>query len=308
MPDWVTHLGTTYIAARATLRTKPELASGIDLRYLLAGALLPDATRFTIILVDVLDWPAIPTFTYLIPFHSLLIVALLAAAIALLLPVGGTNSRRAFGLIMAGAALHFFLDDVEGRVGCGSTTFYPFYFGKPINAWNSEEHFGTLLLVGSAIALGLALGQKQPQPLLTLRLTRWRIWGAIVLLVLALVIPLFFRSWMIERNAYFLSFVTNPAAFEGQNVELCFSEVVDTEPLTIEEFDTQFVVQTSAAVSVGDWVSVRGIYQNGVIRPGTLIRHQGFSDVTLSLVAATVFLLLLFDRQYIGVLRRGWPW
>ena len=112
LPDWVTHLGTTYIAADATRRLNAGLARWVDLRYLLLGALLPDATRFTIILVDVLDWPAIPTFTYLIPFHSLLIVALLAGAIALLIPTGGTSSWRAFGLIMAGAALHFLLDDL----------------------------------------------------------------------------------------------------------------------------------------------------------------------------------------------------
>lgn len=303
MPDWVTHLGTTYIAADATRRLNPGLVRWIDLRYLLLGTLLPDATRFTIILVDVLDWPAIPTFTYLIPFHSLLIVALLAGAIALLIPIGGSGSWQAFGLILVGAAFHFLLDDLEGPIGCGSTTFYPVYFGKPINIWNSEGHTGTLLLVVSAMALGIAFARRQRPPLLTFRFTRRRVIGAAGLLAAMVLIPLFFRTWMIEQNAYFLGFVTNPVAFEGQSVELCFSEVVNTNPLTIEEFDTSFVVQAPPTYELGEWVSVRGIYRDSAILPTTLIRHQGFSDVMLSLAAAVVFVLLVFDIRYLKVFR-----
>jgi hypothetical protein len=278
------------------------------MRYLLLGALLPDATRFTIILVDILDWPAIPTFTYLIPFHSLLLVALLAGAIALLMPAAGASSGRAFGLIMAGATLHMFLDDLEGPVGCGSTTFYPLYFGKPFNGWNTEGHLATFLLVISAIAIGLALSQRQQRGLLMFRLTRRRVLGALALVVITVILPLFFRTWMIERNAYYLGFVTNPAAFEGQSVELCFSEIVATSPPTIEEFDTQFILQTPTTIIQGEWVSVRGIYQNGVIRPTTLVHHQGFSDVTLSLIAAVVFVVLLFDVRYLELFASNEYW
>jgi hypothetical protein len=293
----VTHLGTTYIATRATLRLNPGLARWVDMRHLLLGALLPDATRFTIILVDVLNWPAIPTFTYFIPFHSLLIVTLLAGAIALLIPSAGGSSLRAFGLIMAGAAFHLILDDFDGTVGCGSTTFYPFYFGRPINGWNSEGHFATFLLVVSAIAIGVALSQRQQWSALRLTLNRGRLLGATALLIVALTLPLFFRTWMVERNAYYLGFVTTPAAFEGQRVELCFSEVIATEPLTIEEFDTPFTLQTLATFTIGEWVSVRGIYRDGVIWPTILIRHQGFSDVTLSLIAGVAFGFLMFGRS-----------
>ncbi|MBN1219452.1 MAG: metal-dependent hydrolase [Anaerolineae bacterium] len=303
MPDWVTHLGTTYIAAHTSLRLNQRLARWVDMRYLLLGALLPDATRFTIILVDILDCPAIPIFTYLIPFHSLLIVALLAGVIALLLPAVGMSSRRVFGLIMPGAALHMLLDDLEGPVGCGSTTFYPFYFGKPFNGWNSEGNFATFLLVVSAIALGVALSQRQLWPAFTLRLTRWRVLAAVFLLGVALVMPLCFRGWMIEQNAYYLGFVANPSAFEGQSVELCFSEVIAAAPVTIEEFDTPFVLQTSEAFTPGEWVSVAGIYQDGVIQPTVLIRHRGFSDVVLSVIAAVVFVLLVVDGRILKRLR-----
>ncbi len=295
------------------------------MRHLLLGALLPDAARFTIILVDVLHWPAIPTFTYLIPFHSLLITALLAMAIALFMPARSnfrperaeesrlksgllkwlTGSRWTFGWIMVGAAWHLFLDDVEGLVGCGSTTFYPFYFGKPLSGWDSEGQLATLLLVVSAMALGLALARRREWPPLILRLTWRRLAGATVLVITALILPLFFRGWMVEQNAYSLGFVTHRAAFEGQSVELCFSQVIAADPPTIVEFDRPFILQTPAAFTVGEWVSVRGIYEHGASWPTTLIRYQGFGDVSLSLVGAAVFGVLMFDRQYLNIFKRN---
>ena len=299
MPDWVTHLGTTYIAAGSAGKLNPRWNQFLEIRHFLLGALLPDATRFTVILVDVLDWPAIPTFTYLIPFHSLLIVGLMSGAIALLFPASNGSSLRAFGLIMMGAALHFLLDDLEGKVGCGSTTFYPIYFGKPVAGWDSEGNFAVALLVVSAIAIGVALGRKAQSPPVTVQFTKKRWAAAGLLLAAALVVPLFFRQWMIDRNAYYLGFVTNPVAFAGQMVELCYSEVVATQPVTIEEFDTPFLLETLPTLAAGEWVSVRGVYQNGVIQPETLVQHRGFSDVSLSLIAAVAFIFLVIDKQFI---------
>lgn len=293
MPDWITHLGTTYLATAAAARLGPRLGRALDVRHVLAGALLPDATRFTIILVDVLDWPAIPTFTYFIPFHSLLIAGLLAGALALVLPAGG-SSRRAFGLVMAGAGLHFIMDDLEGPFGCGSTTFYPLYFGRPDGGWSSEGRLATLWLVVSAMALGAAFVQSRQWPPLALRLAPRRLLAALALVAVAGLLPLLFRQHMIDSNAYYLAFVTRPAAFEGQQVELCFSEVVAAEPPAVEEFDRSFVLQLDPAPPVGSWVSVRGIYQHGVIRPSLLVRHQGFSDITLSVLAAITFIFLIF--------------
>lgn len=285
MPDWITHLGTTYIATQTVSRLKPGWQ--FDIQPLLIGAVLPDATRFVVILVDMLDWPAIPTFTYFIPFHSLLIVAFLAGAVALLLP------GRAFGLLMLGASGHFLLDELEGRIGCGSTTFYPFYFGRPISGWPEAGAINTGLLIVSLIGLGVAL--SRPWPGLRLRLTAPRLVGAGGLLLIASIIPLFFGQWMIERNAYYLGFVTNPT--EGQPVAFCFSEVVETAPLTIEEFDRSFALDASADLSEGDWVSLRGVYQGGRIEPNILIQHAGFSDIPLSLVAGLVIGLLFFGDR-----------
>ncbi len=301
MPDWVTHLGTTYITAQGIQGLNPRASRLVDMRYILLGALLPDATRFAVILVDILDWPAVSTFTYLIPFHSLLITGLIAGAIATLLPAANNNSSssRAFYLIMTGAAFHFLLDDLEGLVGCGSTTFYPFYFGKPISGWDSEGNFAAMLLVISAMGIGAAFGQRRHWPPLRPRLTRQRILIAAALIVAALIVPLFFRQWMVQQNAYYLGFAANPETFTGHSVELCFSEVIATGPVTVEEFDKPFVLQTPDSFTNGEWVSVRGIYQDGRIHPITLIRHRGFSDVGLSLIAAVAFIFLIIDRRQV---------
>ena len=299
MPDWVTHLGTTYIAVETAGKLSPRFTRFFEMRYLLLGALLPDATRFTVILVDILDWPAVSTFTYLIPFHSLLIIGLMGGAIALLFPAAKWNSGRAFGLIMLGAAGHFLLDDLEGIVACGSTTFYPFYFGKPISGWDNEGNFATILLVVSAIAIGVALGHRGNWSPLTLLFTWRRLFVAIILLLIAVTLPLFFRQWMIDRNAYYLGFVANPEVYEGQIVEFCFSEIIADQPPTIEEFDTPFVLQTPSSLTQGEWVSMRGVYQEGIIRPTVLIRHRGFSDVGLSLIAAAAFGFLMVDGRQI---------
>ncbi len=296
MPDWVTHLGTTYIATRAI---DPKLSHTADIRYLLLGALLPDVTRFTVILVDILDWSAIETFTYFIPFHSLLLVSLIAGAMALLLPASNGSSQRAFLLIVIGTIFHFLLDDLEGIVGCGSTTFYPFYFGKPLKGWDNEGNFATALLVISAIGIGLALSQRKEWPPLTLILTAKRLIRAAGLLIITLIIPLFFQQWMINQNAYYLALISQPAAFTGQVVELCFSEVIALEPVTVEEFDTPFELVTTETLRPGEWITVRGIYQDGQIQPTILIRHRAFSDVLLSLIAAVAFIFLMLPIRII---------
>jgi hypothetical protein len=230
----------------------------------------------------------------------LLIVGVLSGAMTLLLPAANGSSGRAFGLVMAGAILHLIMDDLEGTIGCGSTTFYPLYFGRPAG-WHSQGNFATVLLVVSAIGIGLALGRRQKWPPLRVKFTRPRVLGAAALLVVALLLPLFFRQTMIERNAYYLAFAANPTAFEGQSVELCFSEVIGENPVVIEEFDVSFPLDTAEPLQRGEWVSVRGLYQQGMIHPTRLVRHRGFTDVGLSLVAAGAFVLLIFDPRTV------WP-
>jgi hypothetical protein len=294
VPDWITHMGTAYVAARAT-----RIAA---VRPLLLGALLPDVTHFSILLIDYLGWPAIPTFVYLAPFHSLLIVSLLAGAVALL----SERSWPVFWLIEAGAASHFVLDDLEGAIGCGSTTFYPFYFGKPLDLWPADGTFAGLLLLVGVLGCGAALISRarhacaEPGADWSPRISRRRGLGAALLVAGALVLPWLTRQTLIERNAYYLAFFTDPPAWQGATVELCFSEIVAADPPVVEEFDARLPIVAGPEgwsgderpLTVGDWVSLRGVYRDGALRPTLLVHHQKSSDVLLSALAGAIFVLL----------------
>jgi hypothetical protein len=268
------------------------------IRPLLLGVLLPDVTRFSVLLIDFLDWPAVTTFAYLIPFHSLLIVSLLAGAIALLFE----RPWRVFGLIEAGAAFHFLLDELEGQIGCGSTTFYPLYFGKPFNLWSTEGAFASLLLLVGAMGIGAALASRSgwSRPMLG----RWSKGGkrtflySALLVAAAVAIPLFTREWVVERNAYHLGFFADPPAWEGTVVQLCFSEIVSVDPPVVEEFDTRLhlvfdeVPALDTNLTKGDWVSLRGVYRQGAIHPNLIVRHSKTSDLWLSALAGLAFVVL----------------
>jgi hypothetical protein len=294
LPDWVTHLGTTYLSARA--------ARISVVRPLLLGALLPDVTRFSVLFIDFLDWPAVTTFAYLIPFHSLLIVSLLVGAIALMFPGPNPRPWRVFWLIEAGAAFHFLLDDLEGEIGCGSTTLYPFYFGKPLNLWSTEGTFALLLLVVGAMGIGAALVSRPdwppPAPRFRRRADRKTYLYSMLLVAAAMVIPLLTRGWLVERNAYHLAFFADPPAWEEAAVELCFSEIVAANPLIVEEFDTRLRLATDEPLAVGDWVSLRGVYRDGAIHPTLIVHHQKSSDVLLSALAGGAFVLLWLPRGW----------
>jgi hypothetical protein len=292
VPDWITHLGTAYVAARATRVSA--------VRPLLLGALLPDVTHFSILLIDYLGWPAIPTFVYLAPFHSLLIVALLAGAVALL----SERSWLVFWLIEAGAAFHFMLDDLEGAIGCGSTTFYPFYFGKPFNLWPADGAFAELLLLVGALGCGAALISRARRARLgadwSPRISWRRCLGAALLVAGAITMPWLTRQVLIERNAYYLAFFTDPPAWQGATVELCFSEIVAADPPVVEEFDARLPIVAGPEgwpgderpLAVGDWVSLRGVYRDGALHPTLLVHHQKSSDLLLSALAGAIFVLL----------------
>jgi hypothetical protein len=265
---------------------------------LLLGALLPDVTRFSVLLIDFLDWPAVATFAYLIPFHSLLIVSLLAGSIALLFD----RPWRVFRLIEAGAAVHFLLDELEGQIGCGSTTFYPLYFNKPFNLWSTEGTFASLLLVAGAMGIGAALASRSgwSRSVLGRRAKggkRTFLYSAL-LVVAAMAIPLFTREWVVARNAYHLGFFADPPAWEGKVVQLCFSEIVSADPPVVEEFDTRLrlvfdeMPAIDANLTTGDWVSLRGVYRQGAVHPNLMVRHSKTSDLWLSALAGLAFVVL----------------
>lgn len=279
MPNWVTHLGTAYVGAR--------MARVREVRLVLLGAILPDVTVPAFVVVDWLHLPPRSAFTYLVPFQSLTVVSLLAAAIALL----HRHPGRCFLLVWGGALSHFALDVLETDFDCGMRVFYPFSFRAWSPGWLAPG--GTLslgLLTVSALALIVALRQRTHLTTAGFRLRNLRF--ALPLVALAVALPLFTRGTLVAQNVHFLAFLTDPAAWQGQSVELCFSEVISTSPLTVEEFGRRFEVVTKQGLNLGERISMRGVYRDGKIYPTRLYVHRGFSEAWLSLAGLAVLLVI----------------
>jgi hypothetical protein len=132
------------------------------------------------------------------------------------------------------------------------------------------------------------------------RISRRRCLGAALLVAGALILPWLTRQTLIERNAYYLAFFTDPPAWQGATVELCFSEIVAADPPVVEEFDARLPIVAGPEgwsgderpLAVGDWVSLRGVYRDGALHPTLLVHHQKSSDLLLSALAGAIFVLL----------------
>jgi hypothetical protein len=287
MPDWVTHLGTAYIGAR--------VARVREVQLVLLGAILPDVVIPTFVAIDLWHLPvSLNMFAYLIAFHSLTIVSLLAAAIALL----HMHASRCFLLIWGGAATHFLLDVLETDIDCGMRVFYPFSFRSWSPGWLATgRNISILLLVVAAVALGLALTQSARLVKLGFQPKRKALWCAVALAAIAFLLPLLTRQTVVDQNVHFLAFFSNPEAWQDRSVELCFSEVISRSPVEIKEFDKQFELVTKENLAVGEHVSVRGVYRDRKIYPTRLYIHRGFSKAWLSLVGLVVLFVLLIPGK-----------
>src|ERR671931_89696 len=117
MPDWVTHIGTAYLGVC--------IAGVREVQLVLLGAILPDVVLPLFVLIDLWHLPvSLELFAYLLSFHTLTIVLLLAGAVSVLY----MQSVRCFLLICCGAATHFILDTFETVIDCGMRVFAPFSF------------------------------------------------------------------------------------------------------------------------------------------------------------------------------------
>jgi hypothetical protein len=282
MPDWVTHLGMAYVAARVVRVQEVSLV--------LLGAVLPDVMVPALILKGWLNLPlSWNVYAYLAPFQSLTMVSLFALAIALLHKRPG----YCFLLVLGGALTHFALDVLETDFDCGVRVFYPFSFLTWAPGWLTSGSVLSLLLLGvSALALTVALRQRGSFAKVTLQCKNLRF--VVPLVALALLLPLLTRQALMSHNVHFLAFLTNPTAWQGRSVDLCSSRVVSTSPLEIEEFNRRFELVTEADLGLGEKVSVRGVYRAGKIYPTRLYIHRGFSEVWVSLVGLVALLALWF--------------
>jgi hypothetical protein len=287
MPDWVTHIGTAYLGVC--------IAGVREVQLVLLGAILPDVVLPLFVLIDLWHLPvSLELFAYLLSFHTLTIVLLLAGAVSVLY----MQSVRCFLLICCGAATHFILDTFETVIDCGMRVFAPFSFRWWSPGWLAPGRaLSGVLLIVSSVALTLAITKRASLPNVTFRATRQRLTGALSFTALALVIPFLIRQQVISHNVHSLSFLSNPSLWQEQSIDLCFSEITSKFPLTVNEMHREFELVTTKPLEVGQHVSLRGWYRDGKIYPVRLQIHRGFSEAWLSLAGLVVFLLLWLPKK-----------
>lgn len=285
MSDWVTHLGTAYIGARA--------AKIRDVQLVLFGAVLPDLLMPTFVLLDLLRVPiSLHAFAYLLPFQSVTVVSLMAAGLSLFL----ARPLRCFLLISGGALTHFALDVLETDIDCGLRPLYPFVYSTWSPGWLAPGRLpSTVLLFFSAIAIAVAVGQRAQLSPLLIKPKRKNLLWAVALMVLTALVPLTTPQILVDKNVHALGFLANPASWQDRPVDLCFSEVIEVTPAIIRELGKDFELANAQGLRLGEQISVRGLYRDGKIYPSVLYNHQGFSDAWISLAGVVALLALLLS-------------
>jgi hypothetical protein len=292
MPDWITHLGSSYLLYRPVSRR--------DMRLLLLGAILPDVcSRTSSVLEDVfhLEWPK---FYQLEALHTPFILLLMAVLVSLF----NINFFRCFGLVFGGSLLHLILDMSQTKLpGFGQLLLYPFsYRTYQLNLVNYQGKGYYLAVIFFLVLLIFHLREPRSNPS-DFRLQR--IGWAVPLLGLILLMPYITWQQFWQHNVGYTVFRYHPERFEGKQVMLHFSRVVSTEPLIIEEGERRFELVTEQRFRPDDWVSVIGIYKQGKIYPRLIKPELGRIKIWISLVGMLLFPFLWFDPHRFRITRKA---
>lgn len=282
MPDWITHLGGSYLLYRPISRK--------DIRLFLLGAILPDFfSRVVSILEDVLHlgWPR---HYQLEVFHTPLMLLLVAVVVALF----NTNFLRCLGLVFGGGLLHLLLDMNDTKLaGFGQLLLYPFsYKTYQLNLVEYQGWGYHLVVIGLFILLISHIPETRSNPS-AFRLQR--IGWAVPILALILILP--YATWQQfwQHNVGYIVFRHYPERFENKEVAIHFSRVISSKPLIVEEYERRFELVTDRQFQADDWISVRGIYRKGKIYPQRIKLESGTEKLWISLVGLLLFPFLWFD-------------
>lgn len=189
MPNTLAHLGVQALTTRALVR-------GADLRWIAAGAVIPDVPWIVQRVVRTVA-PAIDPFEvrlYAIAQASLAVSLLLCGALAIL----AARPRRAFGLLSLNAVLHLLLDAAQTKWANGVHLWAPASWELWNLGWFWPESLPTYVLTAGGlviVAAGWWRGWSTGPAL------RWRRTGVLPALLLGLsylTVPLAFRG-AVER-------------------------------------------------------------------------------------------------------------
>src|SRR6056297_3385410 len=120
MPDWVFHIGLTFILLKIFRQT--------DIRWFLLGAILPDTVAMAAyVIVDygsaVIPLDPLWAHTCLHMYHTPYIMLLSAGICGLL----SSDFKKVFFAVTAGSFFHIFCDLFQKTAGGGSAVLFPFY-------------------------------------------------------------------------------------------------------------------------------------------------------------------------------------
>jgi len=298
-------MGATHLGARALGR--------FDLRWLMLGAILPDAIpRVAGMAVAVI--PTLSSFATLrfsvcaAMMHTPFSVALLVGALMIL----AANRTAARNGLIVGAAWHFALDALQKSFGCGSMLLYPLGL-KPYTlnvAWY-ENPVTYALLVGFAIYLAALWWRRRPfaRDWPFRRFTAKRLLAVAGLLAVYFGLPVLTVDRAVAEAVENSQFALDPEKFAGEKVTICVAQVtaVADDRFSVEFDDTEYEVLWPGEPAVSDsvYVSVAGTYSGGVVDSDIVFVHSYRLKSAVSLLGA-LLLVLLWGPSLISARSTAW--
>ncbi len=152
MVDWIAHLLVPWIGSKI-FQLKSSKLSNREIPIIMFGAVIPDIIKINYLL----SWIEIDVAGFLLPFHTPVGSAIVAAIISLMFA-----RRRVFFLMIVGVIAHFALDALLTHVAGGMIILFPFdwTWGFQLGLIPSDSWTPTVLSVVTAGILFLAAKSK----------------------------------------------------------------------------------------------------------------------------------------------------
>ena len=291
MPDWIAHIGVVYF-----------LGKWWDMRnicWFLLGAVLPDVfSRTSYVLLDTIHFSkyldGIWVHLYLDVFHTPYICLFLSLSLALLT----RHPQKIFLLLFIGSLIHFLMDIGQTYFHGGIPLLYPFILNPfSIELFQYEQHL--IYFISTSIGCWLITSLYLNRSKITGVSLQWKpkqIMLSILFLIPVIVTPYLTMDKLQKINYKSTDFLVYPTKYEGKKVSLTVSRVVNVNPIKVDEAGFYFFVEnrTTQKVKQDDLISLRGVYQNGIIYAKEIFVHHKYIKLVLSLMGLLVLVAVWF--------------
>lgn len=293
MPNTLVHFAVQGIATRAAWRE-------LDLRFVLAGALIPDlpwiANRIAAALP--LGEALYDVHAYALAQSTLLVSLILAAALAAL----AVRPLVVFTVLGTNCLLHLLLDAAEIKWGDGVLLFAPWSW-TPLNygvVWPESALVLALSAVGLVFVLSTLRARRAARPLLCL--TRGRVVTALLLAAAWLVLPALLSGGPYRADTHGLRTLREREQRAGRFLVLDRAVRAERpEGTVVRTFANEPLRLSGASIPPARLVSIRGTFLDPQtiavadfhVHPRGTLRRDGATYVGLALFAAAFVLPLV---------------